>query len=344
MRPSDPAAPAAPIAAALAGKFAGEALARDARRSVSGSVAARRRGCRRRSARAARRDVVVLPARPVGVDAAPLNAQGPRRVFRGLDDVGLDDDLRRRLVKPFDHGDHPPEVVPRGLDDHGVRVLVHQDGAADLSVLVLREKLFQAVPELGGVGIIHGDDHGEELLAAHALPGGLQPEIPFHVLRGHDADDVALPGVGQSVGFQDPQKGLVPGFVFDVDGGLPFDAGAQHDVHVGGLGQGPEDDVDVHVVHPERHAPRGKRLFLPGRLVGDQFVLLEGRHVHDPRPPRRRVPLRGIRHGAPFFKEGVLHLREVLRAACQRKTDHRNEKPAHPSVKGSGFQGLSPLE
>ena len=114
--------------------------------------------------------------------------------------------------------DYSFQVAAGGLDNQGIVVFIQQHRSKYFSAVRFRQKLFQIGFQLASVRIIDMDDLGQQRLGKLHLPSRgqnflvrlqLADDIGF-VVKRNDAEQVALPGVGETVRFQYAFKHLIP--------------------------------------------------------------------------------------------------------------------------------------
>ena len=269
----------------------------------------------------------------------PLHTKSPGRVVAGLHNVGLDQNLGDRTVDLVHHGNHAAQVTGNGLDDQGVGVFVHQHRPQRFSLSVERQELLHIFPQHGRAGIADFDHFGRQRLCLVELISLFLPlQFGLHVLHRHDADDVPLPGIGQSLGAQYALKDLIPGSFRDIDVDLARDLIVEHDILIGNPGQGSQQNRNVDVVHFHGDFTGRQRLFR-GRLQNIGFggcASMVACHRFPCVFFRRRGIRLGIGHpGFPFLENALLRRRR-RRCAAQNKDGHQREAgQTHQELIGS---------
>ena len=189
-------------------------------------------------------------------------------------------------------------------------MLIDADRTAGLVFLAPGQEGFEIFLEILGFCIVDRDDDGEQRLDPPDPQFlGLPLQILFHVIQGHDPDDVALPDVSQVLGAHEAVECLVPGNLLKIDRRFPFDLVFDEDVQIGDPGEGAQDGLDIRLAHLQADRLRrepfgvGYRLLFRGRFVPFEHLLGDPESAL---PRRGRMARRRFRHCGPFLEEGVL--------------------------------------
>ncbi|OQA53795.1 MAG: hypothetical protein BWY42_01793 [Candidatus Omnitrophica bacterium ADurb.Bin277] len=212
-------------------------------------------------------------------------------------------------------------------------MLIEDDRAPGLAVLIFRQKVLQRFLKFLRIGIVDFYDHGihQRLHPVNFPHLNFLFQFMLDVFYGHDADDAAFPHVGQPVGFQKPGKGLVPGNVAEIDIHVAFQVIFNQDVAIDGLGHGPQHRLEVRLPHGQidrlgrkllgliSHQGGELRLFVGRRRKGYGFL-----------PVRGRISAGSLRHRFPFFKNRVFLFAFQVARASDEEHKHQNADCRQP--------------